>query len=105
MKPGIMSPGLSMYPPTPWRRRGEFKPDIILLDVVMPGLDGGDISAALKQDPVLSKVPVLIITALVSNDETGENAVISSGDQVMIAKPIRLEVLTKAIEDRMAGVL
>ncbi|MCC6883331.1 MAG: response regulator [Verrucomicrobiales bacterium] len=83
----------------------EFKPDIILLDVVMPGLDGGDISAALKQDPLLSKVPVLIITALVSNDETGENAVVSSGDQVMIAKPIRLDVLTKAIEDRMSGVL
>lgn len=82
-----------------------FRPDIILLDVVMPGLDGGDVDAQLKQDPFLRDVPVLIVTALVSSDEVGEDSVISSGDQIMIAKPIRFEKLLQAIENRLAGVL
>ncbi|MCB1233962.1 MAG: response regulator [Verrucomicrobiae bacterium] len=83
----------------------EFEPDIILLDIVMPGLDGGDIAAALKGEPALRDIPVIMVTALVSNEEAGEGAVVSSADQVMIAKPIRFEKLLQAIEERLAGVL
>ena len=82
-----------------------FHPEIILLDVVMPGLDGGDVDAQLKQDPFLKDVPVLIVTALVSNEEAGEDSVVSSGDQVMVAKPIRFEKLLQAIENRLSGAI
>jgi CheY-like chemotaxis protein len=81
----------------------EFHPDIILLDVVMPGLDGGDVDAQLKKDPFLRDVPVLIITALVSSEEVNENSVVESGDQVMLSKPIRFEKLLQAIESSLSG--
>ena len=40
-----------------------FKPDMILLDVIMPGMDGFAIIRELKRDPVLSGVPVVIFSA------------------------------------------
>ena len=80
----------------------EFLPDIILLDIVMPGLDGGDVSAQLKSDRALREIPVIMVTALVSNDETGTDAVMTSGDRVMVAKPIRLEKLIEVIENHLA---
>jgi DNA-binding response OmpR family regulator len=80
-----------------------FKPDLIILDVVMPGLDGGDISALLKSDPYLSDVPIIMVTALVSNDETGNESMVKSGDHLMMAKPIRFEKLLNAIEKSLAG--
>lgn len=81
----------------------EFRPDLILLDIVMPGLDGGDVSALLKSDPLLKDVPVLMVTALVSNDETEDDAMVSSGGHAMVAKPIRFDKLTEAIESGLAN--
>jgi len=83
------------------KRAREFRPDVILLDVVMPGYDGGDVSAQLQEDRMLRDVPVLIITALVSNDETPEGAVVESGGQTMIAKPIKFDALVAAIESKV----
>lgn len=85
------------------KRAREFRPDVILLDVVMPGYDGGDVSAKLKGDPMLRDVPVLIITALVSNDETPGGSPVESGGQTMIAKPIKFENLVEVIESKLAG--
>ena len=76
----------------------EFLPDVILLDIVMPGMDGGDLSARFKEHPQLKDTPVIIISALVANDETGEDAVAVSGDQIIVAKPVRIEKLRKSIE-------
>lgn len=39
------------------------KPDLILLDVIMPGMDGFAIIRELKRDPVLSRIPVIIFSA------------------------------------------
>ena len=80
----------------------EFLPDIILLDVIMPGLDGGDVSAQLKSDPALSGIPVIMVTALVSNGETGAEGVVTSGERMMVAKPIRVDKLIEVIEKRLA---
>ena len=76
----------------------EFQPDLVLLDVVMPELDGGDVSALLRSDPKLAKVPIIMVTALVSNQETGQDASIGSGGQIMVAKPIHFEKLVLVIE-------
>lgn len=83
----------------------EFRPDLILLDIVMPDLDGGDVSARMKSDPMLADVPILMVTALVSNSETGSDDVVASGDQLMVAKPIKFDKLVHAIESRLAGAL
>lgn len=49
----------------------EFQPDLILLDVDMPGKDGGEISAELGDDPLLAQVPVIFVTSLITQGEAG----------------------------------
>src|SRR5574341_977452 len=47
----------------------EFKPDLILLDIMMPDIDGGDVAAQLQEDPILKNTPVVFLTAAVKKDE------------------------------------
>jgi CheY-like chemotaxis protein len=79
-----------------------FAPDLALLDIVMPDLDGGDLVAQMKQDPVLKKIPVLMLTALVARSETGGKPT-ERGDLTMIAKPVNLPTLLSAIEEKLGG--
>lgn len=80
------------------RAAREFEPDVILLDIVMPGMDGGDLSARFREHPKLKDTPIIIISALVANNETSDDAVAMSGDQIIVAKPVRMEKLRKSIE-------
>src|SRR5258706_15639749 len=41
----------------------EFKPDLILLDVMMPDLDGGEVAAQLQADPLMKGIPIIFLTA------------------------------------------
>ena len=66
----------------------EFQPDVILLDVVMPGLDGGDVAAQFQDDPLLKQVPVIMLTALVSPGETSQDSVAQSGSLTVLPKPV-----------------
>lgn len=78
-----------------------FRPDIALLDVVMPGMDGGDLVAQMKADPQLARVPVIMLTALVGKNETSGDALVQSGHLLMLGKPIRLSILIQAIEEQL----
>ncbi len=55
-----------------------FRPDLVILDVDMPGKSGGDLRAELSGDPALSSVPVLFVTPLVDPWVAGGAAVIRS---------------------------
>ena len=70
----------------------EFEPHVIVLDVVMPGMDGGDVQAAIRRDPKLKDTPIVMVTALLSGNEVGDGSVESDGVH-MLAKPVRLEKL------------
>ncbi|MEM1296279.1 MAG: response regulator [Verrucomicrobiota bacterium] len=83
----------------------EFLPHLIILDVIMPGKDGGDVLAELKADRALKPVPVIMLTALVSKTDTNTGTVVESDEEVMLAKPVDLDVLIQCIEDRLAGQL
>ena len=76
-----------------------FQPDVILLDVVMPGMDGGDVQAALQNDPALSRVPVLMLTALVDSTELSEGAVAQAGSQMVLPKPVNLALLFRVLDE------
>lgn len=76
-----------------------FQPDVILLDVVMPGMDGGDVQAALQADPVLARVPVLMLTALVDSTELSEGAVAQAGTQMVLPKPVNLDLLFRVLAE------
>jgi len=80
----------------------EFLPDVILLDIVMPGMDGGDVAAQFQEDPNLQKIPVVMLTALVSQGETSQGAVAQSGATPVLPKPVNMEVLTRCLEEVMA---
>ncbi|MBT8035996.1 MAG: response regulator [Verrucomicrobiae bacterium] len=83
----------------------EFLPDILLLDVVMPGLDGGDVLREIRSIPELSQVPAVMVTALVSNKEISHDGVVTTGDCVMLPKPVRLARLINTIEMVLANEL
>jgi DNA-binding response OmpR family regulator len=75
----------------------EFKPDLVLLDVMMPDLDGGDVLAQLKDDPNLKNVPVVFLTATVLKEEVAKQGG-SIGGYPFIPKPFQTEVLLDRIE-------
>jgi CheY-like chemotaxis protein len=78
----------------------EFQPELILLDVMMPGMDGGDVASRIKADPRLKDVPILFLTAIVSKSEAGTNG-LSSGGGRFIAKPVKLDDLIQVIEETL----
>ena len=79
----------------------EFRPDLILLDVLMPGLDGGDVLAQLHADSALHNVPVFFLTALVEGGEGGA-VVVNDKGQVFFGKPINFDRLCAAINEQLA---
>jgi len=72
------------------------KPDLIILDVLLPDASGIDICKALKADPELKKIAVIIITAL-STDEDQKRIVAQSGCEDYIAKPFFPDLFAKTI--------
>lgn len=62
-------------------------PDVILLDVVMPGLDGFEVCKKLKADKLLSEIPVVFVTAIKGDKESRIKA-LESGGEAFLAKPI-----------------
>lgn len=76
----------------------EFQPDLILLDVMMPDADGGEVAGEIHADLALENVPIVFLTAIVSNRETAGQP-IESGGQTFIAKPVDLRELIECIEE------
>jgi CheY-like chemotaxis protein len=70
------------------------KPDLILLDVMMPKMSGFEVCRRLKNDPDTSHIPVIMVTAL---NEFGDiERGIDSGTDDFVSKPInKLELLTR----------
>lgn len=74
----------------------EFKPDLILLDVMMPNFDGGDVAAQIRADAELKDVPIVFLTALVTEKESARHPMM--GGYPFIAKPVTPEQLVQNIE-------
>ena len=78
----------------------EFKPDLIILDVIMPSMDGGDIANQIKRDRNLRDTPIIFLTATVSKREAGEGG-LNSGGELFLAKPVTVENLIQCINERV----
>ncbi|GHU12895.1 response regulator [Spirochaetia bacterium] len=72
------------------------KPDLILLDIEMPDMDGFDVISRLKQNLYLYPVPVIFLTA--SHDKTIEVKALESGARDFITKPVEKSILLHRIE-------
>ena len=68
------------------KRLGEEKPDLILMDVVMPGLNGFQLTRAITRDPRFSDVPVIMCTS--KNQETDKVWGMRQGARDYIVKPV-----------------
>ena len=79
----------------------DFKPDLILLDVIMPTMDGGDVAAQIQNDRHLKGTPIVFLTATVSQREAGPTGMINSGGCIFLAKPVSLEALVKVINENV----
>ncbi len=74
----------------------EFQPDLILLDIVMPDVDGGELAHRIKDDKFLKDIPIIFLTALVKKDEVdSEHGMI--GGHPFIAKPVNTDELIDLI--------
>lgn len=78
----------------------EFRPHLILLDVRMPGMDGGELAACILADPRLSAVPIVFLTALVTKSEIAAGNG-RSGKYPMLAKPIILRELIACVKQSL----
>lgn len=76
------------------------KPDLVLLDVMMPGMDGRTIAAAMKADPVLSTVPFVFMTAKARAQDAAE--LYELGALGIISKPFDLVGLPQEIRILLA---
>ena len=73
-----------------------FRPDLVLLDIVMPETDGGEVAAQIEADPLLQETPVIFLTALVTKAETRSGLRIQG--HPFLAKPISIPDLIAGIE-------
>jgi len=77
-------------------RAMDFKPDLLVLDLVMPGMDGFEVCRRIKKNPRTSHIKVLAITGY----DDGENRarIMKAGADGYMAKPIEMESLLKEVE-------
>lgn len=73
-----------------------FMPDLIVLDVNMPDMDGGAVASQLKTHADLKDIPVVFLTGSVSEEEADSQ--ITIGEKSVVAKPINIEKLVDCIE-------
>lgn len=79
-----------------------FQPDLILLDVMMPEMDGGDVLAIIKDDANLRNVPVIFLTATVLKEEVKSKGG-TIGGYPFIPKPFQMETLITQIDKTLGG--
>jgi CheY-like chemotaxis protein len=77
-----------------------FRPDAILLDILMPATDGGEVAAQIEADPELQRTPIIFLTALVTKPETKTGLHIQG--RPSLAKPINIPELINEIEESLS---
>ena len=73
-----------------------FKPDLIVLDVAMPGKDGGEVAQELRDQKDVGETPVIFLTSLLSKTDAARS---KEQGETILAKPVSIVELTKCIEE------
>ena len=76
----------------------QFRPDLVILDIMMPGLDGKDVAAYFSVDLQLAHIPIIFLSAILSQTEiepTGSR----KGSYTFLAKPVKFDDLLTCINN------
>ena len=80
--------------------RGEAKPDLILLDIMMPGMSGYDVCKELKADPATRDIPIIFVTAM--SEVADEQLGLSLGAVDYITKPVSAPIVLARIKTQLS---
>ena len=80
---------------------GSVQPDLITLDLMMPGLDGFALCELLRQDPRFANIPILIVSA--RDDPQSKQRAIKAGAKAYVTKPFQIDELLKKIRDLLSA--
>lgn len=78
------------------------RPDLVILDIMMPGMDGGQTAYALSETPETKNIPVIFLTCLLRKEEQDKTSSVISG-KYFIAKPYNPDELLKEIKKHISG--
>jgi len=79
----------------------EFHPHLVLLDVIMPEIDGGEVAAQIRADPQLKDTPIVFLTAVVSRETVHAKGEMIGGN-TFLAKPVTVLDVVATIEKHLA---
>lgn len=80
----------------------EFRPDLVVMDVCMPGMDGGDVARALRAQPEFRHLPIIFLTSMVT-EEDADGQPLQSGGFVFLPKPVNLTQLLVEIDRQLSA--
>ncbi|MGE9270002.1 MAG: response regulator [Verrucomicrobiales bacterium] len=80
----------------------EYRPHLCVIDVVMPGMDGGDIVAKFRTDEVLREIPVMMLTALVEENPDSLDGETLTGGLPFVSKTSDFKTILACIEKHLA---
>ncbi len=78
----------------------EFQPNMIILDVMMPDVDGGDVAAKIQDDENLKHIPIVFLTAILKKEEAESTGGKIAG-RTFLAKPVKFDDLIACIENHL----
>ena len=74
-------------------------PDLILLDLIMPEMSGGEVAQNLRDRSETKKIPLIFLTSLITEDEVGTERMANIGGNNFIAKPVTTQELVANIRE------
>lgn len=79
----------------------DWRPDVIVSDLMMPGVRGTELAARLRADPATGDIPILLVSSLA--DRNTQSHALSSGASAFLAKPVRREELVTLVGELLAA--
>ena len=79
----------------------EIKPDLVLLDIMMPDMEGTELAAKLKADPTTADIPIIFLTAAAQKGDISSGEIEISG-YPFLAKPVTTEQIIASINEALA---